>query len=53
MHLPDYSITNKILNKVAEIERARGIIENTLFYPFHKTLLKKKLKKKRFITYFF
>jgi hypothetical protein len=47
MHLPDYSITNKILNKVAEIERARGIIENTFVLPFSQNSLKKEAKEKK------
>lgn len=47
MYLPDYSITNKILNKVAEIERARGIIENTFVLPFSQGSLKKEAKEKK------
>lgn len=47
MHLPDYSITNNILNKVAEIERARGIIENTFVLPFSQNSLKKEAKEKK------
>jgi len=47
MHLPDYSITNKILNKVAEIERARGVIENTFVLPFSQNSLKKEAKEKK------
>jgi hypothetical protein len=47
MHLPDYSITNKILNKVAEIERARGIIENTFVLPFSQNSLRKEAKEKK------
>lgn len=47
MHLPDYSITNKILSKVAEIERARGQIENTFVLPFSQNSLKKEAKEKK------
>jgi len=51
MHLPDYSITNKILNKVAEIERARGIIENTFVLPFSQNSLKKEAKEKKIYNF--
>jgi len=47
MYLPDYSITNKILSKVAEIERARGLIENTFVLPFSQNSLKKEAKEKK------
>jgi hypothetical protein len=47
MHLPEYSITNNILNKIAEIERARGVIENTLVLPFSQNSLKKEAKEKK------
>lgn len=47
MHLPDYSITNSILNKVAEIERAIGIIENIFVLPFSQNSLKKEAKEKK------
>lgn len=47
MHLPDYSITNNILNKVAEIERARGIIENTFVLPFSQNSLKKESRERK------
>jgi hypothetical protein len=47
MHLPEYSITNKILNKVGEIERSRGVIENTFILPFSQNSLKKEAKEKK------
>jgi len=47
MYLPEFSITNKILNLVAEIEKSRSLIENTFILPFSRESLKKESKEKK------
>jgi len=47
MFLPDYTITNRILKNIAEIERCRGYIENTFVLPFSQNSLKKESKEKK------
>lgn len=47
MFLPDYTITNRILKNISEIERSRGYIENTFVLPFSQNSLKKESKEKK------
>ena len=47
MHLPDYSITNRIVQLISEIERSRGYIENTFVLPFSQKSLKKEAFEKK------
>lgn len=47
MYLPEFSITNKILNLVAEIEKSRSLIENTFILPFSRDSLRKESKEKK------
>jgi hypothetical protein len=47
MLIPEYSISNKILNLISEIERSRGYIENTFVLPFAQNSLKKEAKEKK------
>jgi hypothetical protein len=47
MLLPDYTITNRILKNISEIERSRGYIENTFVLPFSRNSLKKESKEKK------
>lgn len=47
MLIPEYSISNKILNLISEIERSRGYIDNTFILPFSQASLKKDSKEKK------
>lgn len=47
MFIPEYSISNKILNLIAEIERSKAIIENTFLLPFSQNSLKKEMREKK------
>jgi hypothetical protein len=47
MFLPDYTITNRILKNISEIERTRGYIESTFVLPFSQNSLKKESKEKK------
>lgn len=47
MQIPDYTITNRIVKMISEIERARGYIENTFVLPFSQKSLKKESMEKK------
>ena len=47
MYVPDFSITNRILKTIAEIERNIGIIQNIKLLPFSQKILKKESLEKK------
>ena len=47
MLIPEYSISNKILNLISEIERNRGFIDSSFILPFSQNSLKKDSKEKK------
>jgi len=47
MLTPEYSISNRILNLISDIERNRGYIDNTFILPFSQSSLKKDSKEKK------
>ncbi len=47
MLIPEYSISNKILNLISEIERNRGYIDSSFILPFSQNSLKKDSKEKK------
>ncbi len=47
MYLPEYTITNKILNLVAEIESSKSAIESIFILPFSRDSLRKESKEKK------
>lgn len=47
MFIPDYSISNKLLKTISDIERNRGFIESTFILPFSQNSLKKDSKEKK------
>ena len=47
MLIPEYSISNKILNLISDIERNRGYVESSFILPFSQNSLKKDAKEKK------
>jgi hypothetical protein len=47
MLIPEYSISNKILNLISDIERNRGFIDSSFILPFSQNSLKKESKEKK------
>jgi Fic family protein len=47
MYVPDFSITNRILKTIAEIERNIGVIQNVKLLPFSLKILKKESLEKK------